>query len=182
MARMTQRRKVHRYLLDGSAAAIEYPVRIREDVLAAEEPLEIRFGTMSFAVTMRTPGDDFDLVAGFLVSEGIIRHRSDLVSLRFCAGEDEEGRQTFNVVEARFRPGLSLPDTGRWSDGLCAKGSCPCAVLSSRFPAGRPSSSSRRPPSQAFLSWRQSALHQAWRRTSPPMPASPLWVSAGARA
>ena len=124
MARMTQRRKVHRYLLDGSAAAIEYPVRLREDVLAAEEPLEIRFGSMSFAVTMRTPGDDFDLVAGFLVSEGIIRAQSDLVSLRFCSGEDEQGRQTFNVVEAQFRPGLALPDTGRHvytssSCGIC---------------------------------------------------------------
>lgn len=124
MARMTQRRKVHRYLLDGSAAAIEYPVRLREDVLAAEEPLEIRFGNVSFAVTMRTPGDDFDLVAGFLVSEGIIRNQSDLVSLRFCSGEDEEGRQTFNVVEAQFRRGLSLPDTGRHiytssSCGIC---------------------------------------------------------------
>lgn len=121
---MTQRRKVHRYLLDGSAAAIEYPVRLREDVLAAEEPLEIRFGSVSFAVTMRTPGDDFDLVAGFLVSEGIIRNQSDLVSLRFCSGEDEEGRQTFNVVEAQFRRGLSLPDTGRHiytssSCGIC---------------------------------------------------------------
>ena len=124
MARMTQRRKVHRYLLDGSAAAIEYPVRLREDVLAAEEPLEIRFGNMSFAVTMRTPGDDFDLVAGFLVSEGIIRNQSDLVSLRFCAGEDEDGRQTFNVVEAQFRRGLQLPDAGRHiytssSCGIC---------------------------------------------------------------
>jgi len=124
MARMTQRRKVHRYLLDGSEAAMEFPVRLREDVLAAEEPLEIRFGSMSFAVTMRTPGDDFDLVAGFLVSEGIISSQEDLVSLRFCAGEDEAGRQTFNVVEAQFRPGLVLPDTGRHvytssSCGIC---------------------------------------------------------------
>ena len=114
MARLTQRRKVHRYLLDGSAAALEFPVRHREDVLAAEEPLEIRFGNMSFAVTMRTPGDDFDLVAGFLVSEGIISNQSDLVSLRFCSGEDEQGRQTFNVVEAQFRGGLPLPETRRW--------------------------------------------------------------------
>ncbi|MFE4544593.1 formate dehydrogenase accessory sulfurtransferase FdhD [Arthrobacter sp. NPDC056727] len=124
MARMTQRRKVHRYLLDGSEAALEFPVRLREDVLAAEEPLEIRFGNLSFAVTMRTPGDDFDLVAGFLVSEGIISSQEDLVSLRFCAGEDETGRQTFNVVEAQFRPGLVLPDTGRHvytssSCGIC---------------------------------------------------------------
>lgn len=124
MARLTQRRKVHRYLLDGSAAALEFPVRHREDVLAAEEPLEIRIGTMSFAVTMRTPGDDFDLVAGFLVSEGIISNQSDLVSLRFCSGEDEQGRQTFNVVEAQFRGGLPLPETGRHvytssSCGIC---------------------------------------------------------------
>lgn len=124
MARMTQRRRVHRYLLDGSAAALEYPVRFREDVLAAEEPLEIRFANMSFAVTMRTPGHDFDLVAGFLVSEGIISNQSDLTSLRFCAGEDEQGRQTFNVVEAQFRHGLPLPDTGRHiytssSCGIC---------------------------------------------------------------
>jgi FdhD protein len=121
---MTQRRKVHKYLLDGSEAAIAYPVRVREDVLAAEEPLEVRFKDLSFAVTMRTPGDDFDLVAGFLVSEGIISSQADLVSLRFCAGEDETGRQTFNVVEAQFRPGLALPDTGRHvytssSCGIC---------------------------------------------------------------
>jgi FdhD protein len=113
MARMTQRRKIHRYLLDGSAAAAEYPVRFKEDVLAAEEPLEIRLGTLSFAVTMRTPGDDFDLVAGFLVSEGIIRDQSELVSLRFCAGEDEQGRQTFNVVEAQLGRDVPVPEAGR---------------------------------------------------------------------
>ena len=63
----------------------------REDVLAAEEPLEIRLGHEAFSVTMRTPGDDFDLVAGFLVSEGVIWEQDQLISLRFCAGEDEDG-------------------------------------------------------------------------------------------
>ncbi len=113
MGRVIQRRKVHRFLLDGSDAALEFPVRFREDVLAVEEPLEIRVGGLSFAVTMRTPGDDFDLVAGFLVSEGVIREAAELVSLRFCAGEDEDGRQTFNVVEAQLRPGVPVPETGR---------------------------------------------------------------------
>lgn len=113
MGRMTQRRKVHRFLLDGSDEAIEYPVRFREDVVAVEEPLEIRLGSLSYAVTMRTPGDDFDLVAGFLVSEAVIRDKSELVSLRFCAGEDENGVQTFNVVEAQLRPDVVLPETGR---------------------------------------------------------------------
>ncbi|WP_411374540.1 formate dehydrogenase accessory sulfurtransferase FdhD [Arthrobacter sp. MPF02] len=120
MARMTQRRKIHRFHLDGSGA--EYPVRHKEDVIAAEEPLEIRLGGRSFAVTMRTPGDDFDLVAGFLVSEGIIRHQSELTSLRFCAGADQE--QTLNVVDAQLRPDVPLPDTMRHvytssSCGIC---------------------------------------------------------------
>lgn len=121
MARMTQRRKIHRFRLD--AVGTEYAVRFKEDVLAAEEPLEIRIGGQSFAVTMRTPGDDFDLVAGFLVSEGIIRSQSELVSLRFCAGE-KDGTQTFNVVEAQLRPDVPLPDTKRHvytssSCGIC---------------------------------------------------------------
>ncbi|MGP0222350.1 formate dehydrogenase accessory sulfurtransferase FdhD [Paenarthrobacter sp. NCHU4564] len=121
MARLTQRRKIHRFLLDDAASG--HPVRFKEDVLAAEEPLEIRLNGTSFAVTMRTPGDDFDLVAGFLVSEGIIRHQAELVSLRFCAGE-RDGVQTFNVVEAQLRPDVPLPDTMRHvytssSCGIC---------------------------------------------------------------
>lgn len=62
-----------------------------EDWLAIEEPLEIRllFGpaskrqSRSLSVTMRTPGNDFELAAGFLVSENVIHNRSDLLSLRF---------------------------------------------------------------------------------------------------
>ena len=113
MGRVTQRRKVHKYVLDGSPKALEFPVRHREDVLAVEEPLEIRLGQLSFSVTMRTPGDDFDLVAGFLVSEGIIWSSGQLVSLRFCAGEDEDGVQTFNVVEVQLRPDVTVPSIGQ---------------------------------------------------------------------
>lgn len=121
MARMTQRRKIHRFRLDGSAT--EHPVRFKEDVLAAEEPLEIRLSGRSFSVTMRTPGDDFDLVAGFLVSEGVIRHQSELVSLRFCAGRNGDV-QTFNVVDAQLAPDVPMPDTMRHvytssSCGIC---------------------------------------------------------------
>ncbi len=138
MGRVTQRRKVHKYLLDGSPKALEFPVRHREDVLAVEEPLEIRLGRMSFSVTMRTPGDDFDLVAGFLVSEGVIWSADQLVSLRFCAGEDENGLQTFNVVEAQLRPDVPLPDTGRnvytsSSCGICGTDSIDSVRKSSHY-------------------------------------------------
>ncbi|GAB4100620.1 formate dehydrogenase accessory sulfurtransferase FdhD [Sinomonas halotolerans] len=117
MGRLTQRRKVVKHVL-GS----EHPVRTREDVLVVEEPLEIRLGggagaaaggAMSYSVTMRTPGDDFDLVAGFLVSEGVVWEKGQILAERFCAGEDEDGRQTFNVVEAQLHPGVALPETGR---------------------------------------------------------------------
>ena len=138
MGRVTQRRKVHKYVLDGSPKALEYPVRHREDVLAVEEPQEIRLGRLSYSVTMRTPGDDFDLVAGFLVSEGVIWAPEQLVSLRFCAGEDENGVQTFNVVEAQLRPDVPLPDTGRRvytssSCGICGTDSIEAVRKSSHY-------------------------------------------------
>ena len=144
MGRVTQRRKVHKFVLDGSPQALEFPVRHREDVLAVEEPLEIRLGQLSYSVTMRTPGSDFDLVAGFLVSEGVIWSPDQLVSLRFCAGEDENGVQTFNVVEAQLRPDVVLPDTGRnvytsSSCGICGTDSIEAVHKSSHFsPAADP--------------------------------------------
>ena len=52
------------------------------DYLAAEEPLEMRAGRYSLGVTLRTPGDDEELVAGFLFTEGIITRREHLVSMR----------------------------------------------------------------------------------------------------
>ncbi|MBT8159899.1 MULTISPECIES: formate dehydrogenase accessory sulfurtransferase FdhD [Arthrobacter] len=144
MGRVTQRRKIHRFVLDGSPQALEHPVRFREDFLAVEEPLEVRLGHLSFSVTMRTPGDDFDLVAGFLVSEGVIWDAEQLISLRFCAGEDENGVQTFNVVEAQLRPDVVLPEIGRnvytsSSCGICGTDSIEAVRKSSHFsPADDP--------------------------------------------
>ncbi|MFJ5862519.1 formate dehydrogenase accessory sulfurtransferase FdhD [Pseudarthrobacter sp. NPDC092439] len=138
MGRVTQRRKVHKYVLDGSPKALEFPVRHREDVLAVEEPLEMRLDSLSYSVTMRTPGDDFDLVAGFLVAEGIIWEPEQLISLRFCAGEDEDGVQTFNVVEAQLRPDVPRPATGRnvytsSACGICGTDSVDAVRKSSHY-------------------------------------------------
>ncbi|MHA7305275.1 formate dehydrogenase accessory sulfurtransferase FdhD [Arthrobacter sp. TMN-49] len=113
---------------------------VREEALAVEEPLEIRLGHESFSVTMRTPGDDFDLVAGFLLSEGIIFAPEQLISLRFCAGEDENGVQTFNVVEAQLRPDVALPlaaaqrhVTTSSACGICGTASIDAVRKSSHF-------------------------------------------------
>jgi len=97
MARATVRRRVVR-LRDGGQTA-------RPDALAAEEPLEIRVGGEPLTVTMRTPGQDFDLVAGFLVGEGLVSEREQLGALRYCAGTDADGANTYNVVDAAVRGG-----------------------------------------------------------------------------
>ncbi|PPI35215.1 MULTISPECIES: formate dehydrogenase accessory sulfurtransferase FdhD [unclassified Rathayibacter] len=81
------------------------PPRRREDVLAVEEPLEIRVGGQRFSVTMRTPGDDFDLVAGFLVSEGVLTESEQLAAMRYCASGSGPGENTYNVVDASVRGG-----------------------------------------------------------------------------
>jgi FdhD protein len=75
-----------------------------EDYLAAEEPLEMRSGRFSLGVTLRTPGDDEQLVAGFLFTEGIISRREDLVSLRMPSDKSPER----NLVRVTLAPGVRL--------------------------------------------------------------------------
>ncbi len=118
---------------------------MREEALAVEEPLEIRLGREAFSVTMRTPGDDFDLVAGFLLAEGIIFEPEQLISLRFCAGEDENGQQTFNVVEAQLRPDVALPlpsaqrhVTTSSACGICGTASIDAVHKASHFALSAP--------------------------------------------
>lgn len=103
MGRKIVRRRIVRATLDGASTE-------REEKLAVEEPLEIRFGSTPFTTSMRTPGDDFDMVAGFLLAEGIISRSEHLVSMRYCAGTDEEGMQTFNVIEVQLGFGARTPD------------------------------------------------------------------------
>src|SRR5947209_9916013 len=68
------------------------------DFIAREEPLEIRVRGRSIAVTMRTPGRDDELAAGFLLSEGLIRQRSDVVEIAHCRrGETTNYQNTLNV-------------------------------------------------------------------------------------
>ena len=82
----------------------EQAVRAREDHLAVEEPLEIRVespaGAFPLAVTMRTPGADLELAAGFLHSEGLVHGRDDVVTLRHCVQVPREQRD--NTVTARL--------------------------------------------------------------------------------
>ena len=75
----------------------------RFDSLVAEEPLEIRIDGRSLAVTMRTPGNDFELATGFLLTEGLITGSSDVATVSYCPGQD---KQEFNVLDVVLAPGV----------------------------------------------------------------------------
>jgi FdhD protein len=97
MGRVTVRRRI--------AHIDEHGTRRRPDTLVVEEPLEIRLGGRSLSVTMRTPGDDFDLVSGFLHGEGVVRTADDIVSMRYCADTD-----TLNVIDVTLAEGVEPPE------------------------------------------------------------------------
>jgi FdhD protein len=97
-----------------------------EDYLAAEEPLEMRAGRYSLGVTLRTPGDDEELVAGFLFSEGIISRREDLVALQMPSDTSPEK----NLVRVTLDPSVRFASNSaarRFSAGsacgVCGKAS-----------------------------------------------------------
>ncbi len=132
MGRMTSRRRVLR-LNDGAHTT-------RPDTLTVEEPLEIRVGGRALSVTMRTPGDDFDLAAGFLTGEGVIRSAADLTAIRYCAGATVDGGNTYNVLDVSLAPGVAPPDPSvernfytTSSCGLCGKASLDAVRTKTRW-------------------------------------------------
>ncbi|MGW7354131.1 formate dehydrogenase accessory sulfurtransferase FdhD [Streptomyces sp. NPDC054784] len=134
MGRVTERRRVIR-VRDGA-------VSTRPDTLVAEEPLEIRLNGKPLAITMRTPGDDFSLAAGFLVSEGVVGAKDEVTGIAYCAGATADGANTYNVVDVRLAPDVPLPDITlernvytTSSCGLCGKASLDAVRTRTRWPA-----------------------------------------------
>ena len=88
-------------------------IRARRDLLSTEEPLEIRLVAggerQSVAVTMRTPGADFELAAGFLLNEGVIAARDEITSIAYCTDPAVDGTQQYNIVSVELRC-ATLPD------------------------------------------------------------------------
>ncbi|RXS85452.1 formate dehydrogenase accessory sulfurtransferase FdhD [Streptomyces sp. TM32] len=139
MGRVTERRRVIR-IRDGV-------VSTRPDTLVAEEPMEIRLGGKPLAITMRTPGDDFALAAGFLVSEGVLASADELAHIVYCAGASGGdagsggGANTYNVVDVRLAAGVPVPDITlernvytTSSCGLCGKASLDAVRTRTRWP------------------------------------------------
>lgn len=107
-------------------------IRWISDELATEEPLELRLVAgnehRTIAVTLRTPGNDFELAAGFLFGEGVIQRRSEIKRIAYCVEEGQE--QLYNIVSVELRsPALPrLPTLERHffttsACGLCGKAS-----------------------------------------------------------
>ncbi len=100
----------------------------RQDVVAVEEPMEIRvrfvegevWQTRSVSVTMRTPGDDFELAAGFLFAEGLVSHRRDIHEISYCSGDEQ---QEYNLLEVRLAPDASF-DAGLLNRNFYMTSSC----------------------------------------------------------
>ncbi|MFI5638573.1 formate dehydrogenase accessory sulfurtransferase FdhD [Streptomyces goshikiensis] len=132
MGRVTERRRVVR--IRGGVAGT------RPDTLVAEEPLEIRLNGRPLAITMRTPGDDFALAVGFLVSEGVLASAAEVRAVTYCEGAAEDGSNTYNVVNVQLAPGVPVPDISlernvytTSSCGLCGKASLDAVRTATRF-------------------------------------------------
>ena len=93
----------------------------KDDYLAAEEPLEIRIGADPLSVTMRTPGHDRELAAGFLFTEGLIQNRDQIVRLETAMPQD--GIDRGNVIEAALTPDAA-PDFAKMKRHFFAASSC----------------------------------------------------------
>lgn len=105
----TTRTRVVEYVADGEAAG----VRRHEDRMAVEEPLEIRVASPGgpserVAVTMRTPGHDFELAAGWLVHERLVEP-SDIRAVRYCTDVTLRRDQELNVVTVEAERTAPLP-------------------------------------------------------------------------
>ncbi|ABM14810.1 MULTISPECIES: formate dehydrogenase accessory sulfurtransferase FdhD [Mycolicibacterium] len=148
MGRVTARRRVH-HVTTGDAVA-------RPDTLVVEEPLEIRVNGAPITVTMRTPGSDVELAQGFLLTEGIISSREDIVSVRYCRGApvpvpeslrssppEEQAANTYNVLDVTLAHGVPTPDVDPTrnfyttsSCGVCGKASLDAVRLISKHAPG----------------------------------------------
>ncbi|BBX74341.1 formate dehydrogenase accessory sulfurtransferase FdhD [Mycobacterium shinjukuense] len=135
MGHVTARRRVKHLTADRATT--------RPETLAVEEPLEIRVDGTPVTVTMRTPGSDIELAQGFLLTEGVIARRDDVLAIRYCGVHGDDGRNTYNVLDVTLAAGVRPPElevTRNFyttsSCGVCGKAALQAVRLISRFAPG----------------------------------------------
>ena len=105
--RTGSRTKLRVTAIDGESRAL------RSDAVTTEEPLELRLVAangerQALAITMRTPGNDFEMAAGFLYGEGLIESRDEIGTISYCTDPDVDPEQQYNIVNVHLRH-QSLP-------------------------------------------------------------------------
>jgi FdhD protein len=110
------------------------------DTVAVEEPLEVRIDGEPLTTTMRTPGDDFDLAIGHLLTEAMLHSAAEVDTLMHCTDLDEDGSPTFNVVDVTLAPDATLhrparerAETISSACGVCGAATIEAVRTSSRF-------------------------------------------------
>ena len=98
-------------------------VERKDDYLAAEEPLEIRIGDQPLSVTMRTPGHDVELAAGFLFTEGLIQNREQIFTIENVEPVTDDGVKRGNVMQAQLVE-EAAPDFAKMRRHFFASSSC----------------------------------------------------------
>jgi FdhD protein len=98
-------------------------VERKDDYLAAEEPLEIRIGDRPLSVTMRTPGHDVELAAGFLFTEGLIQSREQIVAIENVEPVTDDRVKRGNVIQAELVE-EAVPDFAKMRRHFFASSSC----------------------------------------------------------
>jgi FdhD protein len=139
MGRVTARRRAsHLTATANGTATVERP-----ETLVVEEPLEIRVNGSAITVTMRTPGSDVELAQGFLLTEGVIGGRDDVLTVRYCRGAVADGANTYNVLDVTLAPGVEMPDIDirrnfytTSSCGICGKASLDAVATITRYGPG----------------------------------------------
>jgi FdhD protein len=135
VSHVTARRRAHHLTADRAVT--------RPETLVVEEPLEIRVNGAPVTVTMRTPGSDIELAQGFLLTEGVIGDREDVLTIRYCGGRGGDDANTYNVLDVTLAPGVPPPDLDvtrnfytTSSCGVCGKASLEAVRLIGRFSPG----------------------------------------------
>ncbi|HEY1976050.1 MAG TPA: formate dehydrogenase accessory sulfurtransferase FdhD [Candidatus Baltobacteraceae bacterium] len=122
---MTQRpgrtAEVDVFAIDGVSA------KRKHDAVVTEEPLEIRLAargvTRTLAITMRTPGNDFELAAGFVYNEGIVRARGEIAGINYCVDPAVDPEQRYNIVNVELSS-ATLPDLDRLERHFTTSSAC----------------------------------------------------------
>ena len=106
MGRITQNLQVPRVV----STEREIFINTRPDTVAVEEPLEIRVNGARLTTTMRTPGNDIELIHGLLLAEGLITDAAEVATARYCAGATgPDNQNTYNLLEVDVTP-ATVPD------------------------------------------------------------------------